>query len=147
MIRLDIPWICSFPNRSKHFCARVLPGRWDPARAQRCFDRLGNDQIHGISNQMMHSIVGKGLKIFSIQSNDWFRAFGKVEKAFRTRICLLILNFDLLFELLSLYHVMCLYVYVCAYPESRPAGGFWAKYFISSDPRSHANVQSKATFW
>ena len=55
-------------------------------RAQKCFDRLGNDQIHWISNQMMHSIVGKGENPLSIQSNDWFQAFGKGEKAFSTYI-------------------------------------------------------------
>ena len=42
---------------------------------------------------------------------------------------------DLLFELLSLYRVMCLDVCVCVYPESRPAGAFWAKYFISCESK------------
>ena len=108
IIWLDIQWIWSFPNRSKHFCARVPLGQWAPARAQKCFDWLGNDQIHWISNQMMHSIVGKGKNPLSIQSNDWFQAFGKGEKAFSTYI-LLIFIFDFVFVLYLLYFT-CLWI-------------------------------------
>ena len=60
IIWLDIQWIWSFPNQSKHFCARAGSHRPRGTRAQKCFDRLGNDQIHWISKQMVHSIVGKG---------------------------------------------------------------------------------------
>ena len=67
IIWLDIQWIWSFPNPSKHSCARVPQGRWDPARPQKCFDWLGNDQIHCISNQMMYSIVGKVTTLYSIK--------------------------------------------------------------------------------
>ena len=42
---------------------------WGPGpRAQKCFDRLVNDQIHWISNQMMNSTAGKGKIRWNIQS-------------------------------------------------------------------------------
>ena len=72
MIWLAIQWIWLFPNQSKHFCARPGSHRPRGTRAQKCFDRLGNDQIHWISNQMMHSIVGKGENPLSIWAKEWF---------------------------------------------------------------------------
>ena len=57
IIWLDIQWIWSFTNRSKHFCARVLPGRRAPARAQKMFRP-----------------ISKGANSSNIQSNngiDW----------------------------------------------------------------------------
>ena len=102
IIWLDIQWIWSFPNQSKHFCARAGA----VTRAQKCFDRLGNDQIHWISNQMMHSIVGKGENPLSIQSNDWFQAFGKGEKGFSTYLLLFILWLYLIFVFMLCY-ILC----------------------------------------
>ena len=37
-----------------------------------------------VYNQMMHSIVGKEKNPLSIQSNDWFQAFGKGRKGYST---------------------------------------------------------------
>ena len=84
----------------------------------------------------------------NIQSNDAFNRWQRVKstqysikrlissfwesgKAFCTRICLLILYFNLLFELLSLYHVMCLYVcvYVCI-QKVVPQGPFGRPYSL-----------------
>ena len=51
---------------------------WGPGpRAQKCFDRLVNDQIHWISNQMMHSTAGKGKIQWNIQSAIDFKLLRK----------------------------------------------------------------------
>ena len=68
-------------------------------------------------------------------STVWLQAFGKVEKALCTRIFWLILYFDLLFELLSLYHAMCLYVCVCVYPKKAPEGPFGQNIPWAANPR------------
>ena len=51
---------------------------WGPGpRAQKCFDRLVNDQIHWISNQMMNSTAGKGKIQWNIQSAIDFKLLRK----------------------------------------------------------------------
>ena len=59
-LNASFDWICN--GFSRFLISRSIFARGRPrgTRAQKCFDRLGNDQIHWISNQMMYSIVGKG---------------------------------------------------------------------------------------
>ena len=110
----DIQWIWSFPNRSKHFCARVPPARWAPVRTQKCFDGLGNDQ-----------------RKWCIQS----LAKGQIHWVFNQTI-------DFKLWLKGIRHLAHKKIYMCIYvlkqpnwPPSRPAGAFSTKYSISCESR------------